>query len=124
MASPIRDYRDLLVWQKAVDLAVLCEEICDRLPRNCQHVALQIRKAAMSVHANIAEGNGRPTRPDYLRHLGISNGSLRELASHLHFLSRRFPASTRIASALPLSDAVARLLGGLIRALKGGGKPG
>jgi four helix bundle protein len=122
MAAKIRDYRDLLVWQKSIELAVLCEEICDRLPRNCQHVGLQIRKTAMSVHANIAEGNGRPTRPDYLRHLGIANGSLRELASHLHFLARRFPSSTRLTQALPLSDTVARLLGGLIRSLKGGAK--
>jgi four helix bundle protein len=118
-APKIRDYRDLIVWQKAMDLALLCDDICDRLDGRLSHVAPQIRKAANSVHANIAEGNGRFSRPDYLRHLAIASGSLRELESHLHYLKRKRDRIPGIDEALELCLTCVKLLAGLVRALKG-----
>lgn len=119
MATPaIRDYRDLLVWQRAMDLALLCEKICDGLPKTASHLCLQIRRAANSVHSNIAEGNGRFSRPDYLRHLSIASGSLRELESHLHVASRRFGMSREFEKAFELCVVTGKLLGGLTRSLK------
>lgn len=93
MTKPIRDYRDLVAWQRAMDLAVLVDEICDRLPRKAWKLAAQMQSAANSVHSNIAEGNGRFSTPDYLRHLSMSNASLNELESDLHFLTRRYSRS-------------------------------
>ena len=74
--------------------------------------------AADSIHLNIAEGNGRPTLPDYLRHLGIADASLNEVQSNLFKISRRYPGITRTPAALALADEVARPLNGLIRALR------
>ena len=117
--APIRDYRDLHAWQKAVELALLCEDLCDALPNAASHLSSQIRRAANSVHANIAEGNGRFSRPDYLRHLSIAHGSLRELEAHLYFVGRRYGSSPKLEEASALCATTSRLLAGLIRALRG-----
>ena len=118
-APKIRDYRDLLVWQKAMELALLCDDICDSLDGRLSHIAIQIRRAANSVHANIAEGNGRFSRPDYIRHLSVANGSLRELESQLHYLKLKRPGLSRIDDSLSLATTIAKLLAGLVRALQG-----
>ena len=104
MAGPIRDYRDLLAWQKAIDLALLIEIICEGLPDTASNLAKQMRSAANSVHSNIAEGNGRFSRADYLRHLSMSNGSLRELESDLYFVARKFGKSAATSAALELAS--------------------
>lgn len=115
----IRDYRDLLVWQKSIDFALLCDDICDALDGRLAHIVPQLRKAANSVHANIAEGNGRFSRPDYVRHLSIANGSLREAESHLHYLKRKRSGLARVDEALEVATTIAQLLAGLVRALQG-----
>lgn len=117
-AGPIRDYRDLLVWQKAIELALVCEDVCETLPGKAGQLASQIRRAANSVHSNIAEGNGRFSRADYIRHLSMSNGSLRELESHLHFAARKYGKTTATESAASLILVVTKLLAGLVRSLR------
>ena len=115
----IRDYRDLIVWQKAMDLAVASEKVCAQLPGRANHLASQMRRAAGSIPANIAEGNGRFSRPEYLRHLSIANGSVRELETHLELAARNYGRTPNIAAALELTLEVSKLLAGLVRALKG-----
>lgn len=61
MSKRIRDYRDLIAWQRAIELAVAIGEICDKLPRKEWELVSQMRRSATSVHNNIAEGNGRNT---------------------------------------------------------------
>ena len=119
---PIRDYRDLIVWQKAMDLAVTVERVCVQLPTAAYHLAAQMRRAAASIPANIAEGNGRFSRPEYLRHLSIANGSVRELETQLELSARNYGRTSNIIAALGLTLEVSKLLGGLVRALKGKGK--
>jgi four helix bundle protein len=116
--DPIRDYRDLLAWQQAIELALLCEAVCEELPRHAWWLRSQIRRAANSVHSNIAEGNGRFSLPDYLRHLSMSNASLRELESHLIFVSRKYTRISATRAARELSPIVAMLLAGLVRSLR------
>lgn len=116
--SHVRDYRDLFVWQQAMELALEVEALCERLPRSQWHLASQMRRAANSVHSNIAEGNGRFSRPDYLRHLSIANASLRELQSDLHFLMRRNEGDARTKQALDRSVTVGKLLMRLVSALR------
>jgi four helix bundle protein len=118
VAGPIRDYRDIVAWQRAIDLALLVDTICDRLPRTAWKLAAQMRDAANSVHSNIAEGNGRFSLPDYLRHLAISNASLSELESDLHFVSRKYPRIEDTQRALADATSVRRPLWGLIKALR------
>ena len=118
----IRDYRDLIAWQKAMELAVATEKVCEQLPPRAHYLAVQMRRAAGSIPANIAEGNGRFSRPEYLRHLSIANGSVRELETHLELAARNYGRTANIEAALKLALEVCRLLGGLIRALRGKGK--
>lgn len=117
MAGSIRDYRDLIAWQRAINLAVRIDGICDRLPRKHWDLAAQMRRAANSVHANIAEGNGRATFSD-LRHLAMSNASLNELESNLHFVHRRFADSRDVEEALRDSLEVRKPLLGLVTKLR------
>jgi four helix bundle protein len=85
----VRSYRDLVVWQKAVELVSQAFEIADRLPRaQVYGLTSQIQRAAVSVPANIAEGNGRNQLGDYLRYLSIANGSLMELETHVWVAQR------------------------------------
>jgi four helix bundle protein len=120
--APIRDYRDLIVWQKGMDLALTCEKVCVELPARASSVATQIRRCAVSIPANIAEGNGRFSRGDYLRHLSIANGEVKELETHLEFAARAYGRTAAIEAALKLAVEVSRLLAGLVRALRGKGK--
>jgi four helix bundle protein len=91
---PIRNYKDLVVWQKSVDLAVTIYAATTNFPAEERFgLTDQLRRAAVSISSNIAEGNGRSTTKDYLRFLATSNGSLNEVGSllavstRLHFLT-------------------------------------
>lgn len=88
MGQSIRDFRDLVAWQRALELAVLVRDVCRRLPRDEWEIASQMRRAATSVHSNIAEGNGRASLADYLRGLYMSRASLNELESDLMYVRR------------------------------------
>lgn len=78
-----------------------------------------MERAAVSVPANIAEGAGRRSRADFLRHLSIANGSLRELETHLMLAERlRLVPGDEIASALAIASETGRLLAGLLRSLR------
>jgi four helix bundle protein len=75
-----RSYRDLLVWQKAKALAVHIYQATEQFPRNETYgLTSQIRRAAVSVASNIAEGQGRLTLGEFLHFLGQARGSLLEL---------------------------------------------
>jgi four helix bundle protein len=83
--SPVRSHRDLVVWQKGIALAVEAYRFAERLPGWEQYgLKSQIRRASVSVPSTIAEGHGRNSRGDYIRHLSFSTGSLCELDTALH----------------------------------------
>ena len=85
----VRDHRDLRVWQKAVDLGIKCYEVSRHFPREERYgLTAQLRGSAVSIAANIAEGNGRLTRGEYLNQLSDARGSLREVDTHLEFALR------------------------------------
>lgn len=77
-----------------------------------------MRRAANSVHSNIAEGNGRSTTADYLRCLYVSRSELNELESDLLYVSRCYPATIETREALELTVNTRRPLAGLIRTLE------
>src|SRR5439155_15011532 len=88
-AGPIHSYRDLRVWQQAMSLAEACYRITRQFPREELYgMTSQIRQAAASVPANIAEGRGREKRGEYIQFLRVAQGSLKELETHL-ILSHR-----------------------------------
>ena len=76
----------------------------------------QIERAAGSIAANIAEGSGRRTRPDYLRHLSIANGSLLEVETHLlRAAGAGLIKPSDLAQVLATSAETGRLIAGLMR---------
>ena len=86
--SEIKSYRDLHVWQRSMDLYVKVYGVTESFPRTeAFGLTNQMRRAAVSVPSNIAEGHGRPTR-DYARFLTISRGSLAELETQLELAQR------------------------------------
>lgn len=75
----IESHRDLVVWQKAMDLAVIVYRLARRFPRSETYGLIsQMTRAIASVPANIAEGSARGTRRDYAHFLAIAKGSLME----------------------------------------------
>ncbi|MFO1152020.1 MAG: four helix bundle protein [Alsobacter sp.] len=126
-SNEIRSYRDLKVWQDAMDLAERCYLLTKTFPREETYgMSSQIRRSAVSVAANIAEGYGRDSAGHYVTFLRHSQGSLKELETHLLLCSRVGLASqSATASLLDTSDAIGRMLRSLIRTLDGqqaGGK--
>ncbi|HXY70576.1 MAG TPA: four helix bundle protein [Gemmatimonadales bacterium] len=88
MKTPLRSYRDLKLWQSGVTLALESYRVCARFPAaEVYGLASQIRRAAVSIPANIAEGYGRVHRGDYLRYLSVANGSLKEWETEMQIAS-------------------------------------
>ena len=84
MGQGIQSFKDLLVWQKAMALSVLCYELTKCFPKDEMYgMTFQIRRASVSVPANIAEGHGREHTRSFVQFLRVAQGSLRELETHL-----------------------------------------
>jgi four helix bundle protein len=118
----IRSYRDLKVWQLAMDLAELCYRTTRRFPKDELYgMTSQIRRAAASVPANIAEGHGRNSRGEYIQFLRVAQGSLKELETHL-LLAQRVGLTDENAAVPTLnkSETLGKMLRALIRSLEAG----
>ena len=112
---PVRGYRDLVVWERAVDLVAEIYRLTARFPREEQFgLTAQIRRASVSVAANIAEGSGRATSRDLMNFLSITRGSLQE-AESLVFVAQRlgFVSAADCIEALRLADETSRMLAAL-----------
>ena len=82
--TTINSFKDLIVWQEAMNLVEMIYLTSQSFPKEeIYGLTSQMRRAAVSIPANIAEGYGRKTRKEYLQFLSISNGSLTELETHL-----------------------------------------
>ncbi|MEJ5102889.1 four helix bundle protein [Chryseobacterium sp. MYb328] len=78
------NFKELLVWQKSIDFVTDIYKITDAFPKNEVYgLTSQIRRAAVSIPSNIAEGNSRRSKPDYLQFLKISRGSCAEVETQL-----------------------------------------
>ena len=126
MAGEVQSYRDLKVWQKGMDLAAASYTNTKSLPDDERFGMIsQIRRAAASVPANIAEGYGRENRGEFIQFLRIAQGSLKELETHLLLVQRVYPKSAKpMLELLPITDELGKMLRALIRALQCKPKPG
>ena len=116
----VQHYRDLKVWQAGMDLAAACYQATRAFPKEeLFGMTCQIRRAAASVPANIAEGQGRQHTKEFLHHLSIARGSLMEVETHL-LLCQRVGLLTpdALAPLLEISDQIGRMLSGLRQALE------
>ena len=113
-------YRDLLVWQKAMDLAVQCYEVTRTFPAEERYgLTSQIRRAVVSVPSNIAEGQTRFHTKEFLNHLSIARGSLAEMETELMIGQRvGFLTEERLQPLLALSDEIGRMTAGLRQSLE------
>lgn len=117
-------YQDLKVWQKAMDLAEICYQVTKRFPREeLFGMATQIRRAAVSIPANIAEGWGRGTTKEYVHFLRTAQGSIKELETHLLLALRvKLLKQSEVQDALTLVSQVSRMLAAMIASLRRKGK--
>lgn len=115
----IKSYRDLQVWQKGVQLASLVYQTSRVLPKDEQFGLIsQMRRAAVSVPSNIAEGYGRRSRADYVRFLNMAMGSLFELQTQAEIAANLGYFAVEVSQPL-VADAreIERMLSALIRKL-------
>jgi len=115
-----RDCRDLVLWQRAIEMAAEVHRTSLRLPRHEMFgMAAQLRRAAVSVPSNIAEGSGRRTTREFIAFLHIARGSLSELRTQLVLAERvGYLSPTDVSNADKLGDEVGRLLNAVIRGLR------
>ena len=115
------DYRDLVAWQKSMDLAQRVYEETAHFPREEKYgLTSQMRRAAVSVPSNIAEGQGRQTSDEeFIRYLRIALGSLCELETQAELAVRLKLLDRNVAKAVhSQSSEVGRIVNGLIRSKK------
>ena len=114
-----RHYRDLLVWQKAMNLARVVYRETEELPAKEKYgLQSQMRRAAVAIPSNIAEGHGRLNDGHFRQFLAISRGSLFELQTQLELAGDLHQLEAGdVASTLQLCDEVARMINGLLGAM-------
>jgi len=116
----IKSYKDLIVWQKAVSVAVLTYEIIKEFPTVEKFgLASQMQRAAISISSNIAEGRLRSTRKDFCQFLRIALGSAGELQSQIE-VARRLSFGDKLDynNIELLLDEVMKMLNVIISKLK------
>lgn len=118
--TKITSFRDLLLWQKSMALAVGCYRLARGFPRSEQDVlGYQIRKSAISIPSNVAEGFSRHSRPFYVQHLWMAHASGAELETQIELGQRiGFIAEPTAATMIADAQEVARMINGLVRSLE------
>lgn len=116
----ITTYRDLLVWQRAMDLVDAVYRLTRGFPREEVYgLTSQVRRAAVSVPSNIAEGHGRQTQRHFLHFLSIARGSIKELETQVLIAKRLgYVDEDQSTKVLELTDQVSRLTTGLMNSLR------
>ena len=116
---PIKNYQDLIAWQKAMDFAEVIYKVTKAFPREQQYgLTAQMRRAAVSIPSNIAEGQGRRTDPVFRQHLSIAHGSLREVETQALLAARLgFLPPPRVDEVMSAASEVGKLITGLSNSL-------
>ncbi len=119
MTASVRDYKELLVWQKAMALVRLIYEQTRSFPDSEKFgLTSQMRRAAVSVPSNIAEGQGRLSSGEFRQFLGTAKGSLFELETQtLIARDLQFLPEDEMDTTLAQIAEVGRMLSGLIRSI-------
>ena len=112
MAEKVESHKDLVVWQKSMDLVVLVYKLVQELPKSEQYaLSDQIRHAAVSIPSNIAEGKSRNSIKEYKHFIGIAKGSVAELETQLLICERiGYFNKEEISNTLGLLDEVSKML--------------
>jgi four helix bundle protein len=114
-----KSFRELLVWQKGVQLSVLIYRLSKQFPREETYgLSNQMRRAAVSIPSNIAEGAGRLNTREYKQYLGVARGSSFELQTQLTIARELgFGDIEQLREAESICDEIGRMLFGVIQAI-------
>ena len=124
-AMPVRSYRELIAWQKAMDFVEEVYRMTRGFPKEELYgITSQVRRAAISIPSNIAEGQGRQTTGEFRQFLGQARGSLCETETQI-LLSERLGYLDRETAIVVIEQAseVGRILNGLLSSLEGSHRP-
>ena len=112
----MKTYRDLIVWQKSMELVKEIYRLTKLLPREERYgLVSQMQRAAVSIPSNIAEGYGRVSTYDYIRFLNIARGSKHELETQLEIcVMLGYMSGKTAADATGLCDEIGKMLNVLI----------
>lgn len=118
--ATVRNYRELIVWQKAMDLVELVYQATKQFPKEELYgLTSQVRRSAVSIPSNIAEGQARKSTAEFLNFLSIANGSRAEIETQILLAQRlKYVKNDTAQPILNLSEEVNRLLNGLLNSLK------
>ena len=118
--SEIRSYRDLIAWQEGVALVEGCYRFSSGFPKEeLFGLTSQLRRAAVSIPANIAEGYGRKSKGSYVAFLRNAQGSLKELETHLMLAQRlKLGAFDAAETLLQQCERLGRMLRAPIRKIQ------
>ncbi|MGI9113468.1 MAG: four helix bundle protein [Chthoniobacterales bacterium] len=119
MDSTTRSYKDLIVWQKAIELAKLVYRLTMTFPNEEKFgLTAQLRRAAVSVPSNIAEGQARRTTGEFVQFISHAEGSIAELDTQLILsLELKFCPMKDVAPAFELLTEIRKMLNALRRTL-------
>jgi len=115
----VKNYTELIVWQKAMDLTVMVYKITKILPKEeIYSLTNQMRRAAVSVPSNIAEGQARNSTKEFIHFLGIAQGSIAELETQLLVCNKiGYLSDSDIMDPMSLAKETVKMLNGLISKL-------
>ena len=117
--KPVRSYEDLIAWQKAMEFAEAIYEATAQFPDSEKFgLVAQLRRAAVSIPSNLAEGQGRSSTGEFKQFIGHARGSLYEVQTQLRIAARlRFLPPTQCERLLESSFEIGRIIHGLMAAL-------
>ena len=118
--KPVRSFRDLEVWQRSMELTVMFYRLTQKFPREeVFGITSQLRRAAISIASNIAEGQGRLNTREFRQYLGIARGSNYELQAQMEIArSLGFGDQTLFDEAERVSLRIGQMLSKLLSTLK------
>lgn len=119
MSEPIKSFRDLIAWQKAVDLGLFANEVTSRFPDHEKYgLTAAIRRNAFLIASQIADGYGQQNSGEFIRHLRQARGTIYVVDTQMMFAVRLgyLPEDTHRPVSLKVEE-VAKVLSGLLRSL-------
>jgi four helix bundle protein len=117
--APVQSFRELLVWQRSIELALTVYKLTSSFPRDeIYGLTSQLRRASVSVASNIAEGQGRATTGEFRQFLGMARGSNFEVQTQLVIASELgYGEAATVQKCDEISLEVGKMLNGLLRSL-------
>ncbi len=115
----VQSYKNLIVWQKAIDMVEMIYQVTRNFPKEELYgLTNQLRRAAVAIPSNVAEGHARASTAEFVRFLSIARGSLAEVETHLVIAQRLgYPSNDQLAPILSLQIEINKMTNWLMAKL-------